>query len=1243
MNIGKEIRRFKKHRCVIKKSLRDLRKAFRHIEEDEFNAHFLHNSGVDCQLPADVEQQCTQIAEDDIAMIILGQNNYAKAAVFNELLHRDILPTETSDDVGLWRLVNLHLGLTNSALLCEKQNPPGPGIISGTSREKLTHDQVRTVSIYDSKTSFVDITLTNEPLLVDGLRVIVSSSCHNNTVDELCHLFEETCQGVLPIFLYAFQCKALTPWDLIELTELRRLAHDHPILFVIVPPRKVYEASVQARKAQLCTSICGPTSTLRETKVPVPSLTRAWYRRSNTMMRKDNNYLRQPRHSLEMEGKSRTSLGPKSMERVRAESGAGMQTTIDPLHSGALRKLLQLPQLENIEKRDSDGEFERTGEREPCAFSSTTDSINELDPAEFQTKLLAILVQLGFLPPCAIQIQTGKDARKPSTDLIQLSDSEMVHTVGCHNGLLNRSDATVSKLDSGSIQMCSEVLSRFHQDFETKLHAFVRRRLHGYLMWATNTLNKSATECLKGFVLQAYDLAHDLIVTPRRLEFARIQEAKLYESMLQTAKKRQPTIANMVSETLKEMREYLPAMAARDLDFHQLCLLPTNRTEGRPISAGYNSNPSISSIAVVREMQSGAGKSAEIISSVEQSCPHAHGIREAQSQPSLVFVNSHSRGPVVGSSSIEEVKPIGRNPGLNEYKLALRMVRDYVLQRLTSVIASRVLECMEVMQQSCVGTLERTIVNLERLTDNELTTQRIASCPYLDCLTDAVDTNVGSHSPNDTATAVLPSGDGTIYIPLHEEIGFGPVESKSEVRPTLVSPLAKGRCISHSAIVPGCRVTPEGMIGCSSASELRTADVALKALLQFTYSITVPMKRTLTSQMSILLDRLRKAFIGPISWRGPMDLDEEWTERAARSVLNELSDTSIAKRLCVQITEKLRQSHENFLTTLRRLEVRTEIRNCRFEEAQESILKQHAPRLSRVALDTSALRSYLQFGLPVLGKELGRGQYGVVYASSPWGGHTHLAVKSVVPPDEKHWKDLALEIYYSKQIPEHERIARMYDSVIDYDHSHGTQPAVLVIMERLVRDLHTAIKQGLPWLRRLIVARDVAEGIRFLHSQGLVHRDIKPRNVLLDSHDRAKLTDLGFCKPHAMMGGSILGTPMHMAPEIFEQNYDHSVDIYAFGILFWYICAGKVQMPRNFEQCGDKDGLWHAVRKGIRPERLKMFTKECWELMEQCWTRSTRKRPHSGQIVDALDQIYRKEVQKAQRNSNGPNVQDTTK
>lgn len=91
----------------------------------------------------------------------------------------------------------------------------------------------------------------------------------------------------------------------------------------------------------------------------------------------------------------------------------------------------------------------------------------------------------------------------------------------------------------------------------------------------------------------------------------------------------------------------------------------------------------------------------------------------------------------------------------------------------------------------------------------------------------------------------------------------------------------------------------------------------------------------------------------------------------------------------------------------------------------------------------------------------------------------------------------------------------------------------------------------------------------------------------MDEHNRAKLTDLGFCKPEAMMSGSIVGTPIHMAPELFSGQYDNSVDVYAFGILFWYLCAGTVKLPQAFEQCQNKELLWNSVRKGI--EQLVIY------------------------------------------------------
>ncbi|KAJ7333024.1 hypothetical protein JRQ81_015204 [Phrynocephalus forsythii] len=393
----------------------------------------------------------------------------------------------------------------------------------------------------------------------------------------------------------------------------------------------------------------------------------------------------------------------------------------------------------------------------------------------------------------------------------------------------------------------------------------------------------------------------------------------------------------------------------------------------------------------------------------------------------------------------------------------------------------------------------------------------------------------------------------------------------------------------------------------------------LKQILNAAYHVEVTFHSG--STVSRMLWEQIKQIIQRITWVSPPAITTEWKKKVAQDAIESLSASRLAKSICSQFRTRLNSSHEAFAASLRQLEAGHSGRLEKTEDLWLKVRKDHAPRLARLSLESRSLQDVLLHGKPKLGRELGRGQYGVVYLCNAWGGHFPCALKSVVPPDEKHWNDLALEFHYMRSLPKHERLVDLHGSVIDYGYGGGSSIAVLLIMEQLHRDLYTGLKTGLTLETRLQIALDVVEGIRFLHRQGLVHRDIKLKNVLLDKNNRAKITDLGFCKPEAMMSGSIVGTPIHMAPELFTGKYDNSVDVYAFGILFWYICSGHVKLPEAFERCASKDHLWNNVRRGVRPERLPIFDEECWQLMEACWDGDPSQRPLLGIVQPMLQGI----------------------
>jgi len=209
---------------------------------------------------------------------------------------------------------------------------------------------------------------------------------------------------------------------------------------------------------------------------------------------------------------------------------------------------------------------------------------------------------------------------------------------------------------------------------------------------------------------------------------------------------------------------------------------------------------------------------------------------------------------------------------------------------------------------------------------------------------------------------------------------------------------------------------------------------------------------------------------------------------------------------------------------------------------------------------------YLAAGAVLKGRyeiqqEIGRGGYSVVYLARDRELDAPVAIKLLVPPPaaaQVARERLRREVQVVRELS-HTNIVAVYD--------FGDEgPWSFVVMEYVAGpDLHAAVREHGPVApeRAARIGRDIAAALAAAHRRGILHRDVKPQNVLLDPDGRARLADFGSARLDSQatltQTGALVGTLAYLAPEVIAGGRaDARADIYALGLTLYYALVGAL-------------------------------------------------------------------------------------
>ncbi|XP_059783045.1 serine/threonine-protein kinase WNK2 isoform X8 [Balaenoptera ricei] len=294
------------------------------------------------------------------------------------------------------------------------------------------------------------------------------------------------------------------------------------------------------------------------------------------------------------------------------------------------------------------------------------------------------------------------------------------------------------------------------------------------------------------------------------------------------------------------------------------------------------------------------------------------------------------------------------------------------------------------------------------------------------------------------------------------------------------------------------------------------------------------------------------------------------------------------------------------------LEARPEFGRARREEPEEE--DDDEDDLKAVA--TSLDGRFLKFDI-----ELGRGSFKTVYKgldTETWVevAWCELQDRKLTKLERQRFKEEA-EMLKGLQ---HPNIVRFYDF---WESSARGKRCIVLVTELMTSGtLKTYLKRFKVMKPKVLRSwcRQILKGLLFLHTRTppIIHRDLKCDNIFITGPTGSvKIGDLGLATlKRASFAKSVIGTPEFMAPEMYEEHYDESVDVYAFGMCMLEMATSEYP----YSECQNAAQIYRKVTCGIKPASFeKVHDPEIKEIIGEC---ICKKKEERYEIKDLLSHAF---------------------